>query len=326
MMRSLAYALPLLLAVTDPVIAANQPVAELKKSVISVLDSVDSSQVAGTLSMELDGADSNRVKIGSEISLVFGSNRNCFVSIFWVESGGDINLIKAWRHEEPLTANGDLKKFPDPSIGALEATPPLGKDALYAFCTVHKPAFSNISFTDGYAWVSVKDAVIQIPKLISELSSDGEIVATSKILVNIVGRENSVFSEQDIVENFRGPSKRRINRSVLAVPVQFNVGSDRIGDSAIEMLNNIGRAFTSAELNQSKFRINGHTDATGSDAYNDDLSERRAISVKTYLSTKFNIAPSRLEVVGWGENMAKSDNSTAEGRAENRRVEFELLD
>jgi len=48
--------------------------------------------------------------------------------------------------------------------------------------------------------------------------------------------------------------------------------------------------------------------------------------VKNYLTKYFNIEPQRLETVGWGENMAKSDNSTDDGRAENRRVEFELLE
>jgi len=326
MKRLLSHILPLLLVAASPVIAANQPIAEIKISVISMLESLNSKPHAATLSMELLGADSNRVEIGSEISLVFGSNQSCFVTIFWVESGGDINVIKAWNHEETLTTNGDLRKFPDPSLGTLEATPPLGRDDLYAFCTVHKPTFSTLSFTDGYAGVHVKDAITQIPKFIKDMSNNAELIASSKISLNIVGRENSVFSEQDIVETFRGPSKSSVNRSVLVVPVQFTVGSDRIDDSAIEMLNNIGRAFTSADLNQSKFRINGHTDATGSDAYNDDLSERRATAVKNYLSTHFNIGPSRLEAVGWGENMAKSDNATAEGRAENRRVEFELLD
>lgn len=325
-MRLLIHALTLLLTAVSSVTAGNQPIAEIKKSVISILDSVTVSQDNATLSMQLRGADAVGTRVGSKVSLAFGSDQNCFVTLFWLESGGNINLIKAWSHEEALTANDNFKVFPDPSLGALEMTPPLGKDILYAFCTVYKPTFSDSSFTDGYAGVPVEDATRQIPKLVHELSNTGEIIAMSKISIMIAGRENSVFNEQDILEVFRGPVKSTIARTVLAAPVQFEIGSDRIDDSALEMLNNIGSAFSSAELHQSKFRINGHTDATGSDAYNNDLSERRAISVKSYLVTNFNIESSRLETVGWGENMAKSDNTTNEGRAENRRVEFELLD
>ena len=325
-MRLLIHALSLSLTAASPVIAANQPIAEIKKSVTSILDSVNVSEDTATLSMRLLGADTAGTRIGSQVSLAFASNQNCFVTLFWLESGGNINVIKAWGHEEALTANGNFRVFPDPSLGALEMTPPLGKDILYAFCTVYKPTFSDISFTDDYARVPVEDATTHTPKLAHELSNNADIIATSKISIKIAGREDSVFSKQDILEVFRGPVKKSATRAVLAAPVQFEIDSDRIDDAAIVMLNNIGSAFSSAELNQSKFRINGHTDATGSDAYNNDLSERRAISVKSYLVTNFNIEPSRLETVGWGENMAKSNNSTDEGRAENRRVEFELLD
>lgn len=326
MKRLFIHALAFLLTVISPAIAECQPIAAIKKSVFSILDSVNGSRDTDTLSMKIVGAEASGVRIGSEVSLAFASNQSCFVTIIWVESGGDINLIKAWNYAEPLTSNGEPRIFPEQFYGALEATPPLGRDALYAFCTLYKPAFSNLSFIHGYAGVYAKDAIIQIPKLLHELSSSGKIIASAKISINIIGREKSIFSEEDIIEIFRGPSQSSFTRSVLAVPVQFNVGSDRIIDSALEMLNNIGSAFTSAELNQTRFRINGHTDATGSDAYNDNLSERRANSVKSYLVSHFNIEPSRLEAVGWGENMAKSDNSTDEGRAENRRVEFELLD
>jgi len=326
MMRLPIHALPLLLAAISPAMAANQSIAEIKKSVASALDGVSGSQETATLGIQLLGADSAGVKVGSKVSLAFESNRNCFVTLFWLESGGNINLIKAWRHEVALTPNTAFRVFPDPSLEKLKITPPLGKDVVYAFCTAQRPIFSGVSFTDGFADISVEDAATQIPQLIQELSNNGEILATSKLPINIVGRDKSVFSEKDVVDIFRGPLRSTVTRTVLTAPVQFDTGSDRISDSAMEMLNNIGSAFTSSELNQMRFRINGHTDATGSDAYNNDLSKKRALSVKSYLVTRFNIEPSRLETVGWGENMAKSDNSTHQGRAENRRVEFELLE
>jgi outer membrane protein OmpA-like peptidoglycan-associated protein len=70
--------------------------------------------------------------------------------------------------------------------------------------------------------------------------------------------------------------------------------------------------------------VAGFTDSTGSDSYNQKLSEDRANSVATYLKGK-NILPARFEVVGFGEQSPVADNSTAEGRALNRRVELTLL-
>jgi outer membrane protein OmpA-like peptidoglycan-associated protein len=70
--------------------------------------------------------------------------------------------------------------------------------------------------------------------------------------------------------------------------------------------------------------VAGYTDSTGSESYNQKLSEQRAESVAAYLKTK-GVLPARFEVVGFGENNPIADNSTAEGRALNRRVELTLL-
>jgi OOP family OmpA-OmpF porin len=64
----------------------------------------------------------------------------------------------------------------------------------------------------------------------------------------------------------------------------------------------------------------GHTDSTGSDAYNQDLSMRRANAVKNYLLDK-GIDPGIISTSGMGESQPVADNATAEGRAQNRRVE-----
>jgi len=70
--------------------------------------------------------------------------------------------------------------------------------------------------------------------------------------------------------------------------------------------------------------IVGHTDALGNDAYNLDLSRRRAESVLKYL-TENKIAKSRLSASGLGEQIPIASNETDEGRAQNRRVEFVML-
>jgi OOP family OmpA-OmpF porin len=68
-------------------------------------------------------------------------------------------------------------------------------------------------------------------------------------------------------------------------------------------------------------QIEGHTDATGPEAYNQVLSERRANSVRDYLVSR-GIDASRLNPVGRGETRPVASNSTREGRGENRRVEI----
>ena len=68
----------------------------------------------------------------------------------------------------------------------------------------------------------------------------------------------------------------------------------------------------------------GHTDSVGSDAYNQKLSVRRAEAVKAYLVSK-GIEKSRVYTEGKGEKQPVADNKTAAGRAQNRRVEIEVV-
>ncbi len=68
----------------------------------------------------------------------------------------------------------------------------------------------------------------------------------------------------------------------------------------------------------------GHTDAAGSDSYNEKLSVRRSEAVKAYLVSK-GIEKNRVYTEGKGEKQPVADNKTAEGRAKNRRVEIEVV-
>jgi outer membrane protein OmpA-like peptidoglycan-associated protein len=71
-----------------------------------------------------------------------------------------------------------------------------------------------------------------------------------------------------------------------------------------------------------KLEIDGHTDSDGADAANLDLSQKRADSVRTYLVANYKIDTSRLSTKGLGETKPIDANTTPEGKANNRRVEF----
>jgi len=73
---------------------------------------------------------------------------------------------------------------------------------------------------------------------------------------------------------------------------------------------------------QLKVIVEGHTDAIGTQAYNQNLSERRAMAVKKYLVEKLGIADYRLKTIGYGEIRPAYSNETSASRAKNRRVEF----
>ena len=78
-----------------------------------------------------------------------------------------------------------------------------------------------------------------------------------------------------------------------------------------------------AQVPNTRVSVEGHTDSSGADAYNQSLSERRAGSVRDYLAAK-GVDAGRLSTAGYGESQPVADNATDEGRALNRRVELKV--
>jgi OOP family OmpA-OmpF porin len=103
--------------------------------------------------------------------------------------------------------------------------------------------------------------------------------------------------------------------------IQFETGSATIKPQSYEVLDDILKSSVVAE--GLKVGIYGHTDNTGNDAANQQLSEARAASVKAYLIAK-GIVESRLESKGLGSAQPIADNSTTSGKAQNRRVQIVL--
>jgi outer membrane protein OmpA-like peptidoglycan-associated protein len=91
----------------------------------------------------------------------------------------------------------------------------------------------------------------------------------------------------------------------IDLEITFNYNSADISAKAQPAVQALGKALGSDDLKGSTFLVAGHTDAIGGDAYNQDLSERRADSIKRYLVDKFGIAGSDLVTVGYGKTKPK---------------------
>jgi outer membrane protein OmpA-like peptidoglycan-associated protein len=114
------------------------------------------------------------------------------------------------------------------------------------------------------------------------------------------------------------------DRIIILDKVFFFTGEDTIMPKSYPVLDAVLSTLTQ-NPQVKKVRIEGHTDSDGSDTYNEALSQRRATSVMNYLVQR-GIEPGRLEPVGYGEARPITTNRTPEGREENRRVEFIVID
>jgi len=109
---------------------------------------------------------------------------------------------------------------------------------------------------------------------------------------------------------------------VMPGNITFASNGRNLKSDFYEVLNSV--ALVLEEFEKTIIVVAGYTDSQGSEAYNQQLSEDRAKAVADYLKTK-KITSARFEIVGFGEKNPIADNSTAEGRAMNRRVELTLL-
>lgn len=104
--------------------------------------------------------------------------------------------------------------------------------------------------------------------------------------------------------------------------VNFEFDEATLTPRAMQILDEVGQALSMRT--DIVVEIAGHTDSLGTQTYNQDLSQRRAASVKTYLVDR-GIQDGRMSTVGFGETMPIADNQTEEGRAMNRRVELKVM-
>jgi outer membrane protein OmpA-like peptidoglycan-associated protein len=104
--------------------------------------------------------------------------------------------------------------------------------------------------------------------------------------------------------------------------ITFAVNSADISASFYPVLDSV--ALVLKEFDQTMVEVAGHTDSDGSDAYNQQLSERRAGSVVAYLASR-QIRSDRFLTVGAGESRPIASNATAEGKQQNRRVEITIV-
>ncbi len=122
-----------------------------------------------------------------------------------------------------------------------------------------------------------------------------------------------------------GVSVRRQGNNIvleMASDITFPVNGDQVNPQFYSTLAAIGEVLN--EYDRTTIEVSGHTDSTGADNFNLDLSQRRANSV-AYVLSQNGVMPQRMYVIGMGESRPVASNANASGRARNRRVEIQII-
>lgn len=139
----------------------------------------------------------------------------------------------------------------------------------------------------------------------------------------IIGRQMDKQAEE-LEEDLEGAEITRVGEGIKVTfdsGLLFDVDSYALRDNTKTDLENM--AETLKKYEDTNILIEGHTDSSGSNDYNQELSRNRASAVSRYLLS-LGVSPDRLQTTGYGEDQPIADNETAAGRQENRRVEVAI--
>ena len=194
--------------------------------------------------------------------------------------------------------------------------------------TVNEPIGGQLPFNES------SDAVVlglkaSIDKLKSaEVNYSKQLASTEKERLAMEAKDHAVNKQFETVQAMFTKEEanvylQRQNVLISAHGFQFPSGVSEIQTVNFPLMNKIIRAI---ELfPNSRIEVSGHTDSTGADKINQSLSQARAEKVSKFLSEVGEIASNRITATGDGESRPVAANKTAEGRAENRRVEINII-
>ena len=114
------------------------------------------------------------------------------------------------------------------------------------------------------------------------------------------------------------------NKPKIDLEIHFDYNSAEIARGSTQAVQELGKALSDASMKGSTFIVAGHTDAIGSEAYNQDLSERRADTIKNYLVEHYGLNGSDLVTVGYGKTRPKDPKAPMDPT--NRRVQVVNMD
>lgn len=307
------------------VFLAGAATAGTRNDTMSVLDGIQPTWADTELNVWLNDGSGKDLRIGDEFIFHFAANNDCYLSIFHVDSHGvaTILLPKSGAQGNKLLA-GQQRSYPASNDAfSLQAEPPLGLESFLVACT-EKPLKTQLLV--GNADAAVFEAVDAANKarLFGATLAENNKVTLARLGSRVVGRnDDSEYNSDDIV-NFFTTRTRSIQRPKLDLHIQFAYDSADLTDESKQMLKSFAEALNTTELANMSFEVGGHTDSTGPEAYNEDLSLQRADTARQYLAAELSIDENRLSSVGHGESSPLEDNTSDSGRMMNRRVEFKM--
>jgi outer membrane protein OmpA-like peptidoglycan-associated protein len=297
---------------------------------VAILRSIEDVGGDAQLSAWVNDASGDPIPIGHGVEYHFVSDTAGHLTALHVDSHGVMTLLHPSRLQTSNVLAPDVElMFPGADDGfPLEAQPPVGREFVLAVATP-RPIDAEalgLRMTELLAVVEADEAPAVAQRLLQRfLEAPADRRAVAAFQQRVVGRsEAQQYRSGDIVDYFTTRA-RSIEIPRLDLQVHFATGSHELDEAARQNLSEVALALRDERMADMRFKVSGHTDNSGTEAYNEDLSERRAKSVVVYLTKQQRIDTGRLDIDYYCELRPLEPNINAAARRLNRRVEFELL-
>jgi outer membrane protein OmpA-like peptidoglycan-associated protein len=231
-----------------------------------------------------------------------------------------------------ISSHGDLTLYRDPARGAKRSgtatyviKPPLGSEQLIV---LFASAPWDALFPHGGAVRELggdREDAAAFAQQLTQLGADNVKLANRRYQFAVAATPGATeYTTRGIVRQVQEARRdHTASGGTARIPsrIEFEFDSDRLTSQGKLDLDVFGEALKT-DLREGAVALEGHTDAVGTDEYNQALSERRAAAAKQYLVDSFGIPPARLSAVGLGKSDPIASNEDASGRSHNRRVDF----
>ena len=268
------------------------------------------------LESEREAGHDEALLLGKPLGLRFESDRAGYLTVLRLDSHGIATLLlPSAGSEAAIEADAERR------IDAGTVRAPTGPTYLFTLLTerpIGRREFGYFAEGDDPSVIDAHDGAAFAQALRRAADSSG-VLATALVEDRIRGTLDS----ETIVAYFSSPITRNLRRPSLDIYINFEFDSADIKPESIPMVDTLSDALRDEALESTHFVLGGHADDVGDDAYNLELSRRRAESVRDHLTAN-GVEPDRFRVEAYGESRPLQPGVDDEARALNRRVELIL--
>lgn len=289
-----------------------------REAVTEQLQSIAPTWSDALFSIDVHGTEDGNASLNQRLDIAYEAASPGYFAYLRVSSHGDVTLYR-----DP--ARSGRRSGAQPYI----IKPPLGSEQLIVL-------FANAPwdtlFAKGASTRDVgsePDAVSELLAQLTHLNESNVLFAARRYDLTIAATPGGTqYTTRAIIRTVTEAGDRSgggagggAGAARIPSRIEFEFDSDRLTAQGKLDLDTFGEALVT-ELRDRTVSLEGHTDAIGTDEYNQSLSERRAVAARQYLIDSFGIANSRIATIGMGKSDPVASNDDAAGRSKNRRVDF----